>query len=269
MLPEALQTFEGFQPKPLNSPGRYKIDRTPSHEPGTRDQNHEYAADYHVESDYNPAQYELIGVTMGCFNLLVNGAAPQFSPREMLPFSSRIVENFIAQDGDPSFTQALYESSLNLCSDFKVCCPNLMPAFKIIMENGGATGFVRTLTPMRMALDFALDGSLTEDNKRTFWSMHHSFFVAEFPITMLGSYPFREEFLTSESLCPAEGFVQSIVLEAKKAALELAKNSMALAKYTPETDSDIDKIRSLKDSLKEHVKNLFEDTLATHSREDI
>lgn len=246
---EVQRAFDGYQPRPgINSYG-YVTNRVTLNKPGATDGSNIYAPNYHSESDYDPVQRKLVHATIGCLNALTRGIVLGDASHETAPFSQRIIENFMAQDDSRSFSRALCDSSLELGQEFSKHHSNLIPAFRIVMENGGSSGFVRALTPMRIALGLALDGSLTEDNKDVFFSTDHSLFVAKFP--------YLASSLEWERWCSAESLVESMILKAKEAALELAKDSTATHNYHPETDTnDLDTIRSLRSSLEKQARYL-------------
>lgn len=264
---EVRDKFNGFQPLDTNDRG-YPLARKPSHQPGSAEGGHSYSSTYHVETQFTPEQSELVMATMACLNGLLRGRTFNHNSRPVLPFSTRVANAFLVQEENPSFSQPLNDSLLGLLDNFKDSYPNLMPALKVIMFNGGAIGFRRALMPMRLALRFSIQGVLTEENKRTFFGIDHEMFVGQHPMTVFNArWTIPDDLLTFETWCPADGAVQTLVLETKEAALHLSRMEGVRGYYVGEKENGI--IEELPDRLEKHITNLLTEASEEYAKKEL
>ncbi len=232
-------------------------DRAPYYTHSTLYPDRPVTPNYRVTSSFDPIQLPLVETTLACVNALAKGRTYGQNSQKFPPFSVRIAKHFLSQEDPPSFSQAVQKSAFELFTDFGKIYPNLTPAMSGIFDVAGADGMVIILRSVKDYLKHAAEKALTRANKKSFNKFSHQRFLHQH----LWMDP------PDEVPCTAEGFVQTLMLEAKEAALWLADTESERYRYNAalhEADPG-----SFKFDLKDHIDKLLTDAQQAHLRGEI
>ena len=197
--------------------------RLPQKERGgnVRDDSPHNAINHHVESTFNPEQYDFVVVTLGYLNALAKGKVMKPHKEQFPMLCQRIRTCFLDQTSTPSFGKAVTDGVLDLISDFQRVYPNLVPALHAAFMVAGTLGVIQADIRAREYLMHAIDGTLTHKNKKLFQKVEHTEFIDKHP--RQASTSERQPLSRWEVWCLGEAFAQTVLMQSKEAALEISQ----------------------------------------------
>jgi hypothetical protein len=265
---QVTKAFEGFvSPTELKHPrgGIERIGKKPLGSAIPQHNKDQFSPHYHVEMSFTEEQRSYVVTVLSLMGTLATGKVlghPEISTPSL---AERIEENYKRRVGNGRFYAAVLKSDLDLLEEFKDRYGNLKPAVDALLRVAGAEGMS---TAISNCTDFAYDAELLQSTEEQLINhdklTDRTNFVIAHPLN-LGPIDFS---LKYEVWCSGEAFAKTLISQAAKAGVSLAKGTHLLDGFPPQTgiegfdDSIITAIRM-------KVKHLVEDASLAYAKGEI